>query len=281
MREGRSGREPGEETHMKSQTVLYHIFDPQGNVTALAETAVPEEAQASVGRQIMEAEPLVEQVGFLRFSGGDGEDPALRMAGGEFCGNAALSAAAFCFMAAGKQSADLKLRVSGLEETLSASLSRIDGKKCFGTLRMPRPDGIREETLILNGREERAVLVSFPGLSHAVLRREAPADRGKAEEEIRDNCARLGLSGLGFLYLTGEQLTPLVYIRTSDTLFWENACASGSAAVGYALLCEGGALPVRLKQPGGCIEVSAGPGGSVCLSEEICFIGSRRLAVKA
>ena len=69
----------------------YRIFDPTGNITALVEEAVDVSRQPSVAADIMQKHSNVEQVGFVSL---DGDLPALRMAGGEFCGNASMSAAA-------------------------------------------------------------------------------------------------------------------------------------------------------------------------------------------
>ena len=80
----------------------YVLMDPTGNVTALVRTPAPAERQPELARILMDAEPSAEQAGFLS-SGGDGADVALRMAGGEFCGNAAMCAGAL-FLASVKLS---------------------------------------------------------------------------------------------------------------------------------------------------------------------------------
>ena len=78
----------------------YCILDPTGNITALAESPVAHGDQPAAAEAIMRRHPEVEQVGFVRF----GADAAgglageLRMAGGEFCGNASMSAAALFLM---------------------------------------------------------------------------------------------------------------------------------------------------------------------------------------
>ena len=81
---------------LSSEDLKYCIFDPTGNITALVETAVDIADQPAAASHIMELEPDVEQVGFISYA----EDPAagvapvsLRMAGGEFCGNATMCAA--------------------------------------------------------------------------------------------------------------------------------------------------------------------------------------------
>ena len=85
---------------MEHKEIRYSILDPTGNITALVESKVEISRQPLVAEEIMKSHPEVEQVGFVRFPENRedhseaGENVALRMAGGEFCGNAAMSAAA-------------------------------------------------------------------------------------------------------------------------------------------------------------------------------------------
>ena len=74
-----------------NEPIRYSILDPTGNITALVEGPVEPERYAPVASAVMRRHPAVEQVGF--FSVKDGR-PALAMAGGEFCVNASLCAAA-------------------------------------------------------------------------------------------------------------------------------------------------------------------------------------------
>ena len=64
------------------------------------------------------------------------------------------------------------------------------------------------------------------------------------------------------MFLDGDILIPLVYIPEIDTLFWENACASGSLAVGdYLYKQKGSKIEQLLKQPGGEITVTVDENG--------------------
>ena len=74
--------------------IRYSIWDPSGNITALVESPIPIERQRTVASELMVRHPAVEQVGFVSLSPENDADAALRMAGGEFCGNAGMSAAA-------------------------------------------------------------------------------------------------------------------------------------------------------------------------------------------
>ena len=94
------------------------IFDPTGNITALVESPVEPEAQSAAAAEIMRRRPEVEQVGFVRLPPDESEAVALRMAGGEVCGNAAMSAAALFLLrrggAASGEEKTVRLRVSGV-----------------------------------------------------------------------------------------------------------------------------------------------------------------------
>ena len=75
------------------------------------------------------------------------------------------------------------------------------------------------------------------------------------------------------MFLNGEipqqtlQLTPLVYVPASQTVFWENSCASGTTAAGAYLFRRnpGESLSLGLRQPGGRLEISAGADGRLLL----------------
>ena len=68
-------------------------MDPTKNYTMLIESPVPLSERQRVASELMRIESCVEQVGYI--SEKSGCDIDLQMAGGEFCGNASLSAAAW------------------------------------------------------------------------------------------------------------------------------------------------------------------------------------------
>ena len=144
-------------------TVTYTILDPTGNITALVENDVPVARQPSIAASIMRRHPEVEQVGFVSICGdaaGAGHGvaavndaaaangvapllPSLRMAGGEFCGNASMCAAVLCAEQSGGDDAgagaetdagtdaeavaetSIRLRVSGAAEPVTVRLREV------------------------------------------------------------------------------------------------------------------------------------------------------------
>ncbi len=248
--------------------VRYFAADPGGNITVLAEC----EPSAAAAEALFAAEPAAEQLGFLGEAAD--ADMSLYMAGGEFCGNASLSAAALWLRRSGKREAELRLRVSGAEEPVAVSIRTLDDGSLVGELDMPLPLGFDSLGLSCGT----VPLVRFPGIAHAIL----PADfsKSEAEELIEPVCRALGLEALGFiLYDEAERsIEPLVYVPGAGTKCWEGSCASGScAAAAYSAMKEGAVL-LSLGQPKGCLNITAQLnggrlsrlrlGGSVSLSGE-------------
>ena len=117
----------------------YWLFDPSGNITALI--PVPEEGACSpaAAEAVMNTESVCEQVGFV-LPGTDLCDARLRMAGGEFCGNAALCTAALTAVASGVpvgSTVRLRIAVSGADEPVSVALDRREDGFFTGSVIMP------------------------------------------------------------------------------------------------------------------------------------------------
>ena len=99
------------------------------------------------------------------------------------------------------------------------------------------------------------------------------------EKAVREFCEKLRADGLGLMFLEGggdeRNLTPLVYVPGGGTTFWENSCASGSAAVGMYLAARHGApAELTLHEPGGALRVSCDPAnGEIRLRGGVSFVG--------
>lgn len=250
------------------------VFDPTGNITALVESAVEAERQSAVAAEIMRRFPEVEQLGFVRFPEDADVQAELRMAGGEFCGNASMCAAAlFLLRRGGFSGAEERvlLRVSGAEAPVEVRLRAEADGSFRAQVRMPRPLEIGEREFAFGSLRGKLPLVRMQGISHILIGSESPffalrEDRTAAEEAVRAFCGELGAQCLGLMFLEGAALTPLVYVPGSGTVFWENSCASGSAAVGMALAAQsGGSVELELRQPGGVLRVASDPAGETWL----------------
>lgn len=268
------------------------LFDPSGNITALVEGPVSPEEQPVLAAEIMRLQPETEQVGFVRFPEGE-RRVCLRMAGGEFCGNASMSAAALSLL---RRRQDIlsdgwetvRLAVSGTERETEVRLKRQSEREFSGCVRMPPVLGIEETELAVGGVRDRLALVRMEGIWHVIV---TPAsaffdlleDRTAAESAARSLCAAWGCKALGLQFLDGEgeqrRLTPLVFVPGSGTVFWERSCASGSAAVGTAIAARIGApLTLRLSEPGGELLVESDPAtGRTLLYGRTRFLGEMQI----
>ncbi len=239
-----------------TEHISYSLLNPTGNITLLAETSVPTESQPAIARRLMELEPATEQVGFVRFGEGRAE---LRMAGGEFCGNAAMSAAVLCAEIMGAAAGNITVRVCGTEKPVQAAVERLDDGRWRGTVGMPEPLSVGREEFP-DGRV--FPVVRFPGITHVLL--EEKMEKSAAEALAPAWCRILDAEALGLMFLDREKktMTPLVYVPGAGTLCWESSCASGTTAVGACLAAESGRdCILDLKQPGGTLGIRAVPEG--------------------
>ena len=242
----------------------YCIFDPTGNITALAETPVPAEEQPAAAAELMKAEPSVEQVGFV-------SGAALRMAGGEFCGNGAACAAALRVMR-GEAEGEVSVAVSGAAAPVAVKVTALGGGGFGVAVAMPRAVSVGLRVLPLCGGEAELPVVSFGGISHIILEKEiAPSD---AERAIIEWSEALGGGAVGIMTVDSDftRMTPIVYVPGAGTLVRESSCASGATAVAeYYGAKNGFGFELELAQPGGTVRVSGAPEG-VVLSETVRFL---------
>ena len=247
--------------------IHYYLLDPTKNITALADTPTAPEDRPAAAARIMQEEPSCEQVGFVDFSG---ETPRLEMAGGEFCGNAAMSAAALYCANNGITAGETRrvtLAVSGAAKPVEVVVTAKDGAFAC-TVRMPAPERIAEETLSLGGRKMTLPVVCCPGIAHIMVTEDelTPAE---AQAAVKGWCATLGVQALGVMLLDENALSlrPLVYVPAADTLCWESSCASGTCAVGaYLARRSGREVTLTFSEPGGTLRVQTGPQGEPLLS---------------
>lgn len=253
--------------------LTYSLFDPTGNRTILVETPVPEARQPEIAAKLMELEPETEQVGFYQETDGI----RLRMAGGEFCGNATMSAAVLHAVHIETEQLKAAVSVSGAAEPVSASVENQPDGYWIGTVEMPQPRSMQDVLLPGAGT---VPVVQFEGIAHVIL--DQPMPRPLAEKSAPEWCSLLEADALGLLFLdkrTGG-LTPLVYVPAAGTLCWEKSCASGTTAVGYYLAKEQQQpVTATLRQPGGVLKIAADPAGPLHLTGAVKPLGTKTIDI--
>ena len=254
-----------------------HIIDPSGNITLIVETPVPRESQSRIAAQLMQRLPEVEQVAFMQPPSYPDTDIAVRMMGGEFCGNAAVSSAALWLSASGADIGEqrtLKLEMSGADEPLSVDIESCGNDIYRGSVEMLLPLSCSDCGFAYGGQSFHFPVVRFPGISHAIVTGGLTEDT--AEKCIAAWCRQLGADAFGLLFVDAENssMRPFVYVAQTDTAVWEGSCASGTCAVAvWKAHDTGKSAFVSRSQPGGTLRASF-DGGSLVLTAQAKVLGN-------
>ena len=239
----------------------YRMCDPTGNITAIVLAPLDLRLRREISDLIMHREPSCEQVGYYLSPGVGGADAALTMAGGEFCGNATMSAAAVLAeglrLPAG-ETRECLISVSGARLPVPVRITARGGSEYYATVTMPPADSIEMLRLDLDTGPIPVCAVSMPGITHIIITQRLA--RAQAERAVVRWCRQLKVPALGIMQLdeTHGSLEPLVYVPKSGTVFWEHSCASGTSAVGAFLAQRDGRDRIlRLRQPGGMLDIDA------------------------
>ena len=259
--------------------IKYRLCDPTGNITVLVESQVQKSDRRRIASEIMKNEPTAEQVGFI-----SSEGQRLDMAGGEFCGNASMSAAALCLMNSGKDVGSVGLSVSGTPESVEVSIEKTAENDYFCILKMPSPVKTDTYELTVKGTKKELPCVKMQGITHIIMGKRCMT-RPEAEKAVVSLASETGERDcLGLMFFDEKELTlePLVYVPAADTLFWESSCGSGTCAVGaYLAARDGMRVKAKLSEPAGVLEVDASPDGAIFLSGHVALGKEKTLLYKA
>lgn len=257
--------------------LTYCIANPAGNITVLVTSPVEKSEYAEISRRLLETVDGSEQVGFL-VSPVLGGDIRLEMMGGEFCGNALRCAGLYyAKMHPDFKSGIIKTEISGCDRVLDVLINGENGD-VEGEMPLPVDNDI---AMLWKTRIADAVI--FDGIVHCVSEQDhSDIKPAWLKESLRSLALQYHTSAVGLIRLDREkmEITPTVYVVSTDTMICESSCASGSEAVAICLAEEemDGVYTYNLKEPGGtlCVTVtkesgfvvSAKIGGHVALTEE-------------
>jgi len=213
-------------TVVKENMISYLIFVPGGNGTALVEKLgyTPEVRKQINDRIMADNGDVVEQVGFVE----KGATPELKMAGGEFCGNATRSAAFYYLEGKPGQ---MKIKVN--DAFVNAGVYENGDAWC----EIPLYYGNDVVVQLDEGIHK----VKMNGMTTLVVNEDA----AKRYLEDRQNLKTHGMNfihhyhlesceAVGVMFLekidSVLKINPIVWVRSIDTLFYETACGSGTTA---------------------------------------------------
>jgi diaminopimelate epimerase len=237
---------------------------PAGNTTVFILDQLPRDMHSQVARTLMDPGSLyAEQVGFIEKPKEDPDGIRLQMMGGEFCGNASRSFAAYMVYSGYPQigfendSYIVPIQVSGLERDLVCRVYPTEIPSSFrASVEMPLPLGMHAEEFVISGEKRAAIRVDFPGITHFVVDEDNLRSRTEFFHLVRDKMSNESFEAFGIMYHNFEESTsaPLVYVKDTDSLVWERSCASGTAALGAAMAyLSGSDIQMEIKQPGGSL----------------------------
>jgi histidine racemase len=233
------------------------IIRPGGNDTAIVWDYVTRSEQGPLSLDIQQLIPSIEQVMFV-----EDEEWTTKargqMAGGEFCGNATRSLG---YLLLDGRDGGIEFEVSGASRPLYV---------------LSKNGSAKAEIPILNNMDciiplgDRGEFVAhLEGISFIVTYDDLPygqfvssgRDIAERKERVRETLKALNLAdkaASGMLIVSREEngdlsLMPYVYVRDTNTLYFESACGSGSTAIGLVLAKQTGKSIINQKiiQPSG------------------------------
>ena len=256
-------------------------MNPAGNTTIFIFDQLPHPIHGKVAQYLMKSDCLcADQVAFIEKPKSSSAAAHLQMMGGEFCGNALRALAALLFLKGYPKIYEQKetdtdisvdrndyaivpLEISSYDGIIKAEVKVIDGinRILWSKTPIPVPLKVKKvnfDLVCLNLAKEGTV-VEFSGITHVVFKDITPEKKIVFDVQKQLRMIDADTDALGIMFYQPNQgtMTPLVYVRASDSMVWEGSCGSGSVAVASAIAVDKkeNIRCFKLKQPGGEIEV--------------------------
>lgn len=235
-------------------------------MTVFIKDNLPRRIYKDVAKEIMKYGNIyAEQVGFIETpvteEGKKKETLRLQMMGGEFCGNAARSLAAYMVynsypnLNKVKDKYLIELEVSGAGNmVLCEVLTTEKNNEFYSKINMPLPESIEEIQFNYENGLLNIIKVELPGITHFIVDSHGIVDKEDFFEKFKSefNLDKLDAFGIMFYELHKNFLEPLVYVRETESLFWERSCVSGTTALAYALSYDKKEnINIEVNEPGG------------------------------
>ncbi|NLU11527.1 MAG: hypothetical protein GXW90_11515 [Tepidanaerobacter acetatoxydans] len=244
------------------------IFDfiktsPAQNTTVLVTSYCPQSYYSTVAEKAMNYDYLnAEQVGFIVPPSKKDSVIRLEMAGGEFCGNAALSSAAYVRYKGLNDKENFNIDVSGAAEPIRCRVEKVN-TYCYNTsCIMPPAKRIDKMELELQGKTIKGYIVGFEGISHFVLEaNEQFVEYSEVTQALKKAVDTNAIGVIPYETIRDDtyKIKPFVHVKEINSNVFERGCGSGSLALGiYLKKVSGISKEVSVVQPGGIIRVGIG-----------------------
>lgn len=228
--------------------ILHYVkVNPAQNMTVFVLDQVPRKDHAEISRKLMSYDSIhAEQIGFIEKTilPDSTETLRLQMMGGEFCGNASRSFAAYMvyteYPSIQKKGKDfvVPLQVSGWERNVECIVTPLKQKNRFRSrIQMPLPKNVGAQEFIVQGETISTIRVDFFGITHFIVDKDLVRSSLEFYNIVKSEMDEENYEAFGIMFYNFEEknLVPLVYVKGTDTMCWEKSCASGAAALGVCL----------------------------------------------
>lgn len=272
-------------------------LNPVENMTIFVKDYLPRDKHMTIANKLMDYNNIHgEQVGFMEeprsIKGKSLNTLRLQMMGGEFCGNATRSLAAYMVYEnhpsinkIDDNKYSVNLEVSGSEELLTCIVSKTHKDYILRSrIAMPLP----ERVTTINVNSLAVTRVDFQGINHFIVDSAKVEDKDEFYNHIKRYMDKEDYDAFGIMYYDAEEdlMKPLVYVRMTNTRFWERSCASGTSAFGIAkAVKDKGNTNIKVKQPGGILEVHVkledGEVKEILLDGEVEIVAEGRVNIDA
>lgn len=213
---------------MKKNKYQIAIIRPGGNDQLLVKGILEKDFRREINDAMIQRFPNVEQVSFYEFDKKN-NIARLELAGGEFCGNATRSLA---YLLLDGKPGKLSLQVSGTKQLLTAGVVKQD----TAFAQMP----IFANNQTVKELKNNLFKVELEGITQLIytssVEKKSKTELKKyAEKLLKEENLLFSVPAAGVMFIkqtsTEILLQPVVWVRDIETILYESACASGTAAV--------------------------------------------------
>ncbi|MEK7497261.1 MAG: hypothetical protein AAB657_05200 [Patescibacteria group bacterium] len=218
--------------------INYFIINPGGNITAIVCGKFTKKIKLKITKNILKINPTAEQVGFWTNTKNKNLDAKLEMAGGEFCGNALRSLGALLTYA-GNNKSNFIIKSSGMKTPV-----KINSSEKFSSI-----------TINLELLKYKNNICSIPGIKYFLSEKKFTKLSAKSELAKKNLLINKASGVISYEKINEKtyKISPIVYVRDTETLYSESACASGTLALAYMSYIKTGMKKMYVRQPSGSI----------------------------
>ena len=260
------GKKYIEEGNTMKKEITITVANPAGNKTIYVHDAFDRADYARVAGQLLAMEDIAaEQVAYiLPVSECGRAEGKMEMCGLEFCGNATRTFGLMCAKKMGiSGEGKVFIDTSGSDEILTIEVNTDTN---YTRVKMPKYVAIKHIDLtgVIESEEGADIAnvkaVDFGGILHLFLPNiTASAENFDKIKEFIYKGQNPPAVGVMFFDTESGKLTPVVYVKSVNSTYFEGSCASGTTACATALASEmpDGTHKFEFPQPGGTIQASA------------------------